>query len=466
MISMNLQQAARILDAQLILANGMAAEQEFTGVCIDSRKLEPGQLFAALHGSNSDGHEYAPAAESKGAVAALVAKETPGLQAQLIVADVQLALGQLAAAWLNSLRQGSDAGNLSVIAITGSNGKTTVKQMLASVLEQQHRVLATKGNFNNELGLPLTIFELDNQHEYAVLELGASKAGDIEYLCKICSPDIALVNNIGPAHLQGFGDLAGVARAKGEIYAGLKTSGSAVVNADEPWLSTWQTQLDGRTVITFAAQKDAQIFADISAVDFNIHTPRGTIESIAMPLPGRHNRMNALAASAILEVAKIPLEVIKSGLERVSPVAGRLNLQRASGGWQIVDDTYNANPASLYAGLAVIADILGTDEEGWLVLGDMAELGSSSSKLHKEMGAAAAALGIKRLFAVGELASVSVEGFGAGATHYPNQAKLIAAVLAELNPQVTCLVKGSRSMGMEVVAAALLENTNNDRENG
>ncbi len=462
MIKMSLEQVATVLDAKLILAAGASPEKQFTGVCIDSRKLEQDQLFAALPGSNSDGHDYAAMAQSKGAAAVLVSREVAGLQAQLLVDDVQLALGKLAAAWLAGLR---GDGGLRVIAITGSNGKTTVKEMLASVLSQQHQVLATRGNFNNELGLPLTIFELAAEHEYAVLELGASKPGDIKYLCSICNPDIALINNIGPAHLQGFGDLAGVARAKGEIYAGLKTGGVAIINADEPWMDIWQTQLNGSTNKAFGANNKADIFADLGAADFSIQTAGGNIDNIQLPLPGQHNRMNALAATAILTVLEIPLEMIKTGLEQVSPVAGRLNLEVASGGWRIIDDTYNANPASLYAGLAVIADLLKADEESWLVLGDMAELGFASTKLHKEMGAAAAALGIKRLFAVGELASGSVEGFGAGASHYPDQVTLIQAVLAEIKPQVTCLVKGSRSMGMEAVARALL-NHNQDRETG
>ncbi len=462
MIKMSLGQAATVVDAKLILAADASAAKQFIGVCIDSRKIQQDQLFAALPGSNSDGHDYAILAESKGAAAVLVSREVTGLKAQLLVDDVQLALGKLAAAWLASLR--NETG-LRVIAITGSNGKTTVKEMLASVLSQQHKVLATRGNFNNELGLPLTIFELAAEHEYAVLELGAGKPGDIEYLCNICNPDIALINNIGPAHLQGFGDLVGVARAKGEIYAGLKANGLAIINADEPWIDTWQTQLDGRTNKTFGSNNKADISTDLGATDFSIQTADGNIANIQLPLPGEHNRMNALAATAILIVLEMPLEMIKSGLEQVSPVAGRLNMEVASGGWKIIDDTYNANPASLYAGLAVIADLLQTDEEGWLVLGDMAELGFASIKLHKEMGAAAAALGIKRLFAVGKLASGSVEGFGAGASHYADQTALIQAVLAEVKPNVTCLVKGSRSMGMEAVATALL-NHNQDRETG
>lgn len=463
MIKMSLEQAAEILDAQLLISDGISASQEFVGVCIDSRELEQGQLFAALEGEHSDGHDFVSTAEAKGAGVVLVTREIDGLRAQLVVADVQFALGRLAAFWLKSLRQDSTAGGLTVLAITGSNGKTTVKEMLASVLSQQHQVLATSGNFNNELGLPLTIFGLAQEHEYAVLELGASKAGDIQYLCDICSPDIALINNIGPAHLEGFGDLPGVARSKGEIYSGLIAGGTAVINNDEPWMDIWKTQLKASQANTFGTTNNADIYADIDAPKFNIHTSYGAINNIQLPLPGRHNRLNALAATAVLAVLEIPLEIIKTGLEQVSPVTGRLNIGRAGGGWQVVDDTYNANPASLYAGLAVIADILETGEEGWLVLGDMAELGPASIKLHKEMGTAAAALGIKRLFAVGELASSSVEGFGSGGSHYPDQAALIQSVLGEIKPQVTCLVKGSRSMGMEAVATALLKNKNSSQ---
>ncbi len=463
MIQMNLEQAAKILDAKLLLRDGASANQEFIGVCIDSRTLEQGQLFAALKGEHSDGHDFADMAAAKGAGAALVTREVQGLQAQLLVDDVQLALARLATEWLNSLRRNSTAGSLTVVALTGSNGKTTVKEMLASVLSQQHQVLATSGNFNNELGLPLTIFKLSEEHEYAVLELGANKAGDIQYLGDICNPDIALINNIGPAHLQGFGDLQGVARAKGEIYSSLIAGGTAVINNDEPWMDIWEAQIGASQTKTFGLTPEADISANIDATEFNIHTSGGVISTIKLPLPGQHNRLNALAATAVLEVLEIPPEAIKTGLEQVSPVTGRLNIARSGGGWQVVDDTYNANPASLYAGLAVIADILDAGEEGWLVLGDMAELGPTSVKLHKEMGAAASALGIKRLFAVGDLASSSAEGFGSGGSHYPDQTTLIQAVLSEITAQVTCLVKGSRSMGMETVAAALLENKNSSQ---
>ena len=452
MIQMNLHEAAQIVSGELITTDANVAE--FSGVTIDSRKLLRGQLFAAFSGFNVDGHRFVDDAFKQGAAAVLVSRPLDHSGAQILVEDVQLALGKLATSWLTKLRS---ENNLTVIAVTGSNGKTTVKEMLGSVLTQQYQVLMTRGNLNNELGLPLTLMELDPADEFAVLELGASHPGDIAYLCGICLPDIALLNNVGPAHLQGFGDLQGVAKAKGEIYAGLQRAGTAIVNADEPWLSVWQEQLGKAKRLTFGSRAGSDVSASLTTKSFDLQTPAGLISNCQIPLPGQHNRMNALAAVAVLQVLEIPLDVIKQGLEKVPSVAGRLNTQFSDGGWKVIDDSYNANPASLYAGISVMTEDLKEGEVAWLVLGDMAELGNNSSKLHKEMGAAAAALGVQRLFAVGEQSQYSVEGFGQNACHYLNKTELLAEILERIHPGVICLVKGSRSMGMEDVVSALLK---------
>jgi len=452
MIRLSLMETARIVSGQLLDADSAAAD--FCGVVIDSRLVQQDQLFAALPGEHTDGHEYVTSVFSQGAAVALVSAPIENAGAQIIVKDVQLALGELAAFWLARLRA---EGNLTVIGLTGSNGKTTVKEMLGSVLSLKHKVLMTQGNFNNELGLPLTLFALDLADEYAILELGASRAGDIAYLCGICKPDVALLNNVGPAHLEGFGSLQGVAVAKGEIFAGLQSGGYAIVNADEPWLELWQSQIANAKTFSFGSNPSNDIWADLTTEKFNLNTSAGQINDLSLPLPGQHNRINALAATAVLQALSIPLAEIRQGLERVSAATGRLQSSRAPGGWQVIDDTYNANPASVYAGIAVLTETLSADDTAWLILGDMAELGEDSPQLHKEMGAAARSAGVSRLFALGEQTKFSVAGFGKNACHYASKADLLDKLLADIHPRVTCLVKGSRSMGMEEVANALLQ---------
>lgn len=451
MITLSLTEAARVVSGKLLDGGELV---DFCGVVIDSRQVLQGQLFAALPGETTDGHQYVALALAQGAAVALVSSPAENAGAQIVVKDVQLALGKLAAFWL--ARQRTE-NTLTVVALTGSNGKTTVKEMLGSVLSLQHQVLMTKGNFNNELGLPLTLFELDSADEYAVLELGASRAGDIAYLCEICKPDVALLNNVGPAHLEGFGDLRGVAMAKGEIFAGLQSGGCAIINADEPWLDLWESQIANAETLSFGSNPGVDVWADLGTEAFNLNTSAGQISNLTLPLPGKHNRMNALAATTVLQALSIPLAEIRQGLEQVPAVSGRLQSNRAAGGWQVIDDTYNANPASLYAGIAVLTAGLNADETAWLILGDMAELGEESPQLHKEMGAVARSSGVARLFALGEQSRFSVAGFGKNASHYLNKVELLADLLEEIHPRVICLVKGSRSMGMEEVANALLQ---------
>ena len=413
-------------------------------IVTDSRKVRYGTLFAALPGSQVDGHDFAASAVEMGAVALLVSHKLELDVPQLVVKDVLLALGRLA-------RLIRDRVNPLVIGITGSNGKTTVKEMLTSILRLQAEVLATRGNYNNELGVPLSLFDLEQNHRFAVLEMGASKTGDIAYLSGIAGPDVGLVTNVGPAHLQGFGDEQGVAEAKGEIYAALPEAGWAIINGDEPWSSSWQKiSTAGHTVI-FGTKADHDVRLERKDGRARIITPQGGFD-LELPLPGEHNLLNAIAAAAVAIALEIPLETIQSGLEAVEPVPGRLNLLRTASGCTVIDDTYNANPASLYSALQVLANLQGTP---WLVLGDMKELGRGSRKLHAEVGDAARSLGVSRVFATGEMSEFTVDAFGEGATHFADREALIKALIQELRPGINCLVKGSRSMGMEAVVEAI-----------
>jgi len=423
-----------------------ARDVSIESIVTDSRKVHHGALFAALPGSQVDGHDFARSAVNLGAAALLVRRPLDLAVPQLVVEDVLIALGKLAA----MLRDRIDPA---VVGITGSNGKTTVKELVAGILRLEGEVLATRGNYNNELGVPLSLFELEQKHRFAVLEMGASKGGDIAYLAGIAKPDVGVVTNIGPAHLRGFGSEEGVARAKGEIYAALPADGYAIVNADEPWSDMWYRMNSAKNVITFGCQLAADVRLSDEEDRPVIVTPAGEFEPRLL-LEGRHNLVNATAATAVAISLGIGLENISKGLESVRPAPGRLNLLHTDAGWTVIDDTYNANPASLYSALQVLASMQGTP---WLVLGDMKELGEGGRKLHREVGEAARAMGVRRLFTTGELSVYTAEAFGQGAQHYSNREELAAALLQSLRPDVNCLVKGSRSMGMEAVVAAITE---------
>lgn len=413
-------------------------------IVTDSRKVHYGSLFAALPGSQVDGHEFASSAVEMGAVALLVSRRLELDVPQLVVKDVLSALARLA-------RLVRERVNPYVIGITGSNGKTTVKEMLTSILRLRGEVLSSYGNYNNELGVPLSLFGLEQSQEYAVLEMGASKTGDIAYLTGIARPDMGLVTNIGPAHLQGFHDEEGVARAKGEIFADLPETGWAIINGDEPWSAAWQERSTAGHSLIFGSMADHDVRLERQGGRVRIIEPRGSID-LELPLPGEHNLFNALAAAAAASALDIPLDMIRSGLATVEPVPGRLIRLRSASGCTVIDDTYNANPASLYSALQVLANMQGTP---WLVLGDMKELGAGSRKLHAEMGEAARSLGVSRLFATGEMSSFTVDAFGEGATHFADRESLIEALIPELRSGINCLVKGSRSTKMEAVVEAI-----------
>jgi len=439
-IRMTLEAAAAVL--------GIETESQliFTGISSDSREVEPGMLFAALPGERVDGHDYIAEAEEAGAIAVLVQRPVRSRVPQLRVGSVLHALGQLAEAWRaeHAVR---------VVALTGSNGKTTTKELLANILRQSGAVLATRGNYNNELGLPLTLFELSAEHDFAVLEMGASKAGDIRYLAGLAKPEVGVITNVGPAHLKGFGDEAGVAHAKGELYASLPADGFAVFNSEEPWLPVWEDLNRSSKTLTFGFSDRADVRATTpdGSDEWTVTTPQGSFE-LTLQLPGTHNVLNALAAAAAALALGIGLEQIRAGLAATQPVPGRLNLIPTPGGWKLIDDSYNANPASTRAALEVLAALPG---ETWFALGDMRELGDESEDMHAKTGSAARALGIRRLFATGNRSRAAVTAFGEGGAHFADRDALIEALRREIHPGVTCLVKGSRSLGMEKVVHAL-----------
>jgi len=435
-----------------------------TGLCLDSRRVRPGDLFAALPGERVDGHRFVQAAADAGAAAALVSQRQDVDLPQLVVEDVAAAMAAIAGAWRAQL-------DVSLIGVTGSNGKTTVKEMLASILNEVGPTLATAGNYNNELGVPLTLSRLERQHRFAVVEMGCGQPGDIRTLARMAAPQVGVVTNAGPAHLERLGSIEGVARTKGELFECLPADGTAVINADDRFADEWRARAGHCRQISFGRSETADVRlagATASGPDLVMLTPHGRIET-RLQIPGEHNRLNALAAAAAALALEVSSEAIAAGLAAVHSLPGRLEPHRAAAGWTLIDDTYNANPASLYAGLRVITDYLEAGEgdqpsEPWLVLGDMAELGRDSARLHGEMGQSAADLGVRRLFTLGRDSESASLAFGRGAEHFTDQGGLVDALVGALHPGVVCLVKGSRSSAMERVVQSLLARAEPERE--
>lgn len=419
------------------------------GVGNDSRLLTPGMLYVALRGERVDGHDLLAQAKAAGAAAALVGRAVDSVDLpQLVVADPLHALAELA-------RRHRSRMPARVVGITGSNGKTTVKTLTASILAQVAATHANPGNRNNEIGLPLAVLDLSPEHRFAVFEMGAGKPGDIAFLAEIAQPDVALVNNVASAHLERMGSLDGVAETKGVIYESLPADGVAVINADDAYAESFSRRVSARQILRFALDDVAEIHAeDIELGEhtrFELVTPLGR-GPISLPLPGRHNIGNALAAAAIAVALDVPFAAIQAGLEAASAVSGRLCLLHQPGGYALVDDTYNANPGSVAAAIGTLMSLPG---EPWLVLGDMGELGVDSETLHAGIGTMARHAGITRLFTVGTLSRAASTAFGAGAQHFEHRDALVAALRDTLHAGVVCLVKGSRSAGMEQVLAGL-----------
>lgn len=423
----------------------------FDGVSIDSRAIAPGQLFVALSGPRFDGHDYLQDVAGKGAVAALVQRVVEDCDLpQIVVADTRVALGQLGA--LNRA-----AFSHSVAAVTGSSGKTTVKEMLASILRTRGAVLATRGNLNNDLGAPLTLLELSAEHSAAVIELGASRLGEIAYTVGLTCPHVAILNNAGTAHVGEFGGPDKIVEAKGEIIDGLAADGVAVLNLDDKAFGIWQGRAGARQVLTFALSDDrADFYATAIATDargcpsFRLHAPQG-VAPVQLNLLGTHNVQNALAAAAAASALGVSLPGIIAGLDAVQPVKGRTVAQLAPSGMRVIDDTYNANPSSMCAAIDILAGFSGRTV---LVLGDIGELGEWAVEGHRQVGDYARGK-VDALYAVGPFMTHAVSAFGNGATHYGTQAELIAALAAEQGSNTTILIKGSRSAAMENIVAAL-----------
>jgi len=440
----HLHEAARAIDASAI-----GADVALGAVSSDSRNLPPGCLFVALKGPRFDGHTFAAQALANGAAAVMVAADSGlDLAPALVVDDTRIALGRLAA-WHRSRMPARLA------AITGSNGKTTVKEMLAAICAADSggdAVLATAGNLNNDIGMPLTLLKLTPEHRYAAIEMGMNHPGEIAYLTAIARPDVALVNNALRAHLEGLGSVEAVARAKGEIYAGLKDDGIAIVNADDPHADLWRGLAGKHRVLGFGFAEGADVRI-LPEPQLTLETPAGRIEA-ALQVPGDHNLRNAAAAASAALALGIAVDAVARGLAAYSGTKGRLQTHPCILGATLIDDTYNANPDSVLAAIQVLAARPGVRI---LVLGDMGELGPDAAALHREVGERARAAGIDRLLCLGEMTVNAVQGFGAGAMHFERIEELLAEIECALNADVTVLVKGSRFMQMERVVKSFVE---------
>ncbi len=427
------------------------------GLSTDTRSMHAGNLFVALMGDSFDAHEVIDAGDASQAGAGLVQRKVNVTLPQVVVKDTYLALQQLATAWRRRF-------SLPVIGVTGSNGKTSVKELIKQILtaslssslaSPHERVLATVGNLNNHIGVPLTLSKLNENHRYAVIEMGANHAGEIATLAKIAEPNIGVITNIGPAHLEGFGSLEGVASAKSELYQNLSENGVAVVNADEHFREKLRQKIGDHMQISFGIEKEADVVGKQISIDqVEIITPVGEIR-VQPQVTGMHALLNTLAATAVGLALGLELEDIKAGIEQTPAVPGRLARVRGIAGANVLDDSYNANPASLAAALDVQSKEPG---EHWLVLGDMGELGDESVFMHKKAAEIAKQFGVSRLFACGELTKHSVKEFGAGATHFTSHSQLIEKLQNELSTGVCVLVKGSRAMQLEKVVEGIRTN--------
>ena len=427
---------------------------EFNRVTTDSRKIATGDLFIALRGEHFDGHDFVHTALAAGAAAVMIdSAAASAVSPAIVVPETRLALGRLAAYWRQQMAA-------RIIAITGSSGKTTVKEMLAAILRTaagDAAVLATPGNLNNDIGMPLTLLSLNATHQYGVIEMGMNHKGELDYLTRLASPDVALINNAGTAHIGMLGSVAAIAAAKGEILAGCSPQGIAVINADDTYAPLWRQLAGNHQVIGFALDTDAEVSGSYAAhptysdICINAMDSRLTLR---LPVAGRHNVMNALAAASAAMALGVEAAAIVTGLQEFKGVYGRLQYKKGRHGAVLIDDTYNANPDSLRAAVQVLAAIPGTR---LLVLGDMGELGDLAVAAHTEIGAFARQSGITALYALGELSRYATVAFGADARHFDDIAALQTALLDQLTQGVTVLVKGSRFMQMERVVKIIEE---------
>ncbi|MDC9597737.1 UDP-N-acetylmuramoyl-tripeptide--D-alanyl-D-alanine ligase [Xenorhabdus anantnagensis] len=457
MIPLTLQKLVQLTDGELYRVTDQQAETlQINTVETDSRQIMHGSLFIALKGEKFDAHDFAAAVALQGASALLVSRRLDIDCPQVVVVDTRLAMGKLAG-WV---RQQSKA---KIVALTGSSGKTSVKEMTAAILRQCGNTLYTAGNFNNDIGVPLTLFRLTDEHQFAVIELGANHIGEIAYTTEMTRPESALVNNLFSAHLEGFGSLAGVAKAKGEIFKGLAPTGTAIINLDSNDWNHWQHSIsDQQTVWRFSVSSTAgsdfyatNILEQPLATHFCLHSPVGSVE-LTLPLPGKHNIANALAASALAISVGASLDDIRTGFSELKAVAGRLFPILLTEGKVILDDTYNANPGSMIAAANVLSQMPGYRV---MVVGDMGELGDQAIECHHEVGEAVASTNIDKVLSVGTL-SAHISGASGRGQHFINKAELVATLLPllEQHEMISILIKGSRSAAMEEVVNVLKEN--------
>ena len=442
---MDLQEAGRAVEGRV---HGGGAR--FSGVTTDSRKVAAGDLFVAVKGERFDGNDYVGEAMARGAVAAITSRLVNAQMPvpQVVVDDTRIALGRLAAYWRGRFA-------MPLVALTGSNGKTTVKEMLAAILAahcgDRAMVLATEGNLNNDIGMPLTLLKLREEHRYAVIEMGMNHPGEIEYLTRIAQPAVALVNNAQRAHVGILGSVKAIARAKGEIYAGLKASGVAVINEDDAFADYWKKLNAGKRIVTFGLADSANVRASVDGAQVRFVTPADAF-AVSLQVAGEHNVRNALAACAAAHALEIPPHHIQDGLNHFGGVPGRLQRRPGRAGATVIDDSYNANPESMKAAIRVLAQEPGRRV---LVMGDMGELGEEAAAMHAEVGAFARQAGVDALLGLGSDSRHAVEAFGPGARHFADAAPLIEEAGHEAAKGATLLVKGSRFMQMERVADAL-----------
>lgn len=453
--------------AQVLKSGWSGADVSFTGVSTDSRTLKQGDLFVALTGERFDGNQFVISAKEHGAVAAMIRQasgidELPGNFPLIRVEDTRTSLGQLAAHWRGRF-------TLPLVGVTGSNGKTTVKEMIAAILRQAIAtdaakfkpeskpalVLATEGNLNNDIGVPQMLLRLRAHHRYAVIEMGMNHLGEIAYLTSMAKPTVAVITNAGAAHIEGLGSVESVARAKAEIFAGLDPCGIAIINADDQYAPLWRESAGSHRIIDFGLRENASVCAsyqvDRLANRLQLKLPAGIVK-VTLQAPGVHNVYNALAASAAAIALGIDKESIAAGLESFKGVQGRMQKKCGLHHALLIDDTYNANPESVRAALAVLAAAQG---KKILVLGDMGELGHAAIELHRIIGRDARKAGLDQMLTLGELSAYAAEEFGKDARHFTNIDELLSVTESLLADGVTLLVKGSRFMHMERVVKQL-----------
>lgn len=447
---MSLRTIAEVLHGTLHV-EGHRADVEVTSVDTDSRRAQPGQLFVALPGEKFDGHDFLPQVTALGASAALVSRAVKTELPTVEVKDTRLAMGELAAYWRQHL-------GTPLIAVTGSNGKTTTKEMIAAIMQLHvggaDKVLATAGNFNNDIGMPLTLLRLRPFHRSAVIEMGMNHLGEIDYLTRIARPNVAVINNAGTAHIGELGSRENIAKAKAEIFAGLADNGIAVINADSEFYSYWRGLNNARRVLTFGLHAEADVRGEILVNDaFKLHYQHASV-TLTLAVPGTHNMMNALAAAAASLAAGATLDEVAQGLQGFGGVKGRLQQKAAANGAKVIDDTYNANPDSMKAALDVLRHY---SQRTVFVMGDMGELGDDAEAMHAEIGRYAKAHGIDAMYALGTHTKAAIKAFGESGRHFDAIEQLVTALQADTSEQDIVLIKGSRFMQMERVVNTLVE---------